>query len=174
MKDYSFGDKEYQKNFILYSRVIEDYKIIIVYLASGEIRKIPNTVQNQRKIHAKMKEQIQIAYDIVHGSIVDYSSFNIMEYIRRYINMKSRLNDIDKNKIFLDSLDYINRALAYDKYFAMCLPFHLQKHFIFRKSSFTLDDADCFNIREVKKILEVIDIYGKQNTYFWEKVLKHK
>lgn len=174
MKDYSFGDKKYQKNFILHSSVTDDYKNIIVYLASGEIRKIPNTVQNQRKIHAKMKEQIQIAYDIVHGSIVDYSSFNIMEYIKRYINVKSRLNDIDKNKIFLDSLEYINRALAYDKYFAMCLPFHLQKHFIFRNLPFTLDDADCFNIKGVKKILEVIDIYGKQNTHFREKVLNHK
>lgn len=162
MKDYSFGDREYQKRFILRSNISEDHKYIIVYYASGEIHKFPYTYEMFQKIEERKKEQIQKAYEVVHSSTIDYGNVKFIEYIKRYIAIKLKAKDIDKNKVFLDSLEYMNKALR-DISWLDKIPIHLQEYFLWdsARRNVVLDDADYFSLKDVNIIVSTIKKHTK-------------
>lgn len=169
MKDYSFGDKKYQEQFILKSYVTEDYDYIIVHFANGKKEKWPNTCENQRFLLERKKDQIQKAYDVVQSfQNTDYSGTNIFEYIKNYISIGSKANDVIKNKIWLDNLEYIKKALLYDMHWVLDCSIHMQNRFIWnwKQLPLTVDTADEFTLKEINDMLHYIDEQSKTYVKF--------
>ena len=171
MKDYSFGDKDYQQNFILRSELSKDYKSIIVYYANGEVRSFPNHYYTLELIEKKKREQIERAYSILH-EITTEDNENLTRTIQRYIAIKLKAKDIEKNKIFLDNLEAINETLRINHEIVLHFHMFLQNRFIWgldypgepygAVTSLCLDDADKFTLKEVKEIVHYMGTTEKK------------
>lgn len=111
-----------------------------------------------------MKKQINTAYARLHNATVDYGSVNMFERIRQVIAIKTKAADIEKNKLFMDNLDFINRAIEDDDWdwLSDLLP---RTHDILLYEVFmnplTLSSADYFTLEDVQSILENAPGYSK-------------
>lgn len=174
MKDYSFGDKEYQKDFILNYQIIEDGIYMIVHFANRRKEKWLNTVSNQEYVLRKMKKQINEAYEKLHHSTIDYSAMSLWDYMATYMAMKLKAKDIEKNKLLLENLDYFNKALVYDRWWTFQLDLYLQDRLIWNHFSFTLNRADEFTLKELRAILQSIEAYSETHKDFPKRELVPK
>lgn len=112
-----------------------------------------------------MARQIEKAYKELkelHQSTVDFSSQDIQKSLanlKRYIAIKSKESDIEKNKLLLDNLALINQALHLknrDWMTGYNLPLYLQTDLIFRKKAgdtWDLNAADKYSLKELQTIL---------------------
>lgn len=158
MKDYSFGDKEYQQEFILNYKIIEDGSKIRIYYANGKTKEMERFWQYY--VEKRMVEQINKAYDVLTSSKVDYSSMSLLRNILRTIDIKSKEKDITKNKIFIDNLDVINENLR-DRRWTLQFPLYLQDKIIWRRQYFDVVDANHFSLKEVTAIVDGVKTFHK-------------
>ena len=146
MKNYSFIIQEEQNRFIL------NY---------GKTSFLENNCENEKKVLAKMQEQINVAHEQVHRLSTNTTSTNWMHCLWSYIAIKSKIKDIDKNKLFMDNLNHINRCLQSGALWKLYLPFYLQDRLVWEKDFLTLNDADCFSLREVQAIVNSAEQYSQ-------------
>ena len=182
MKDYSFGDKEYQKTFIVNYKPTKDYSQFIVYYADGNIDYKQNTIANEREILETMANQINRAYDLLHNSSIDYSSVNLFEGIIRlatmkvpmkevgqFISVKQKENDIEKNKLILDNEEYFKRITQRGNIgeWVMSLPLYLQDRLLYGiggPDKINLTTADKFTRKETQIVFKTAK-YHSDNFY---------
>lgn len=202
MKDYTFGDERYKKNFILYYTREENNRYLVAHYASGRIEIYENNLGNERGLLKRMGTQIEIANHAVHNGIVDYSKTNLrdymkmysmadrvlkdlgndpteikinrLNYLKNYFMVQSVIKDIDKNKLLLDNVEYINEALAYSQDWTTRLPYDLQQFLVREKYKFSVNSADALTTSDIANILDIAEYYSMMDVHFPKRELVRK
>lgn len=157
MKNYSFIIQEEPSTFILNYFVSKDAKYLMVTFANGKSEKFENNGENERRILEKMKKQINAAYAQVHNA----TAINRARGLKSYIAIKTKVKDIEKNKLFMDNLEHINQCLHAGALWKLYLPFYLQDWSVWEKENLSLNEADCFSLREVQSIVNSAEQYSQ-------------
>lgn len=158
MKDYSFGDSIYQRDFILSYDFTDDYKNIITYLANGEIKYFVNNPKNLKRILTKMRNQINRASNVLDQLSVDHNKISLQEYI----SIKLKAKDIKKNKLFLENLNRINNLITdTNSNWKLQLSGKLAYILVGRTHPLSLRDADDFSSKNIKKLINIMDKKSK-------------
>lgn len=209
MKDYTFGNVTYKQNFILGYTREENNRYLVAHYASGRIETYENNLGNEQGLLKRMATQIEIANNAVHNGIIDYSKTNLrdylkmysmadmvledlgsitthdkidrLNYLKNYFMVQSVIKDIDKNKLLLDNMNYLNAALAYDMRWTLKLPFPLHDKLVWGNLAkgigsfrFTLNEADAFTLKEIELILETLKYYNSEDSRFPKRELVRK
>ena len=85
MKDYTFGDTEYKKRFILNYMEDEKNHYLVAHLADGNKQIYDNNPQNEKMLLEYMEEQVKRASTEISKVEIDYTNTNILQYLKKYL-----------------------------------------------------------------------------------------
>ena len=174
MKDYSIS-KEDAKTFVLKYEINRKDNLITVYLASKQTVTIPYSVENEKKILEKMKTQILssnykpnyepavacIFSTLIPTAFLQYfvNSTNYLGFLTSIgavvflvgtasliqISNDIKIDDFNKNKIFVLNEDKIRDYLSYIK----------------SDTKITINDLDNFKYKEIAKLVDDANVVSK-------------
>ena len=188
MQDYSFGDKQYQREFILNYEPAENGSSLLLYYADNSIDYKKNTAENIFEIEQIMASQINRAHALLHNSIIDYSEVNkiegimqlvgtvspedlkkydvnLLNEIKQFLAIKAKEKDIEKNKLILDNQEYF-KQITQDRYLSQWvygMPWRYQWRYMFgtdEEREISLTTADRLKLKEVQKVYAAAKRYS--------------
>ena len=159
MKDYTFGEREYKENFILNYTLWENNTYLIVRFADGHKAAYKNTIDNKKMILERMKKQVLKADEYTKNIKVKHTKMNILRYLRMYLMVKTKMNDIEKNKLIIENIDCINYILDTGIHYFFDIPIYIERRITWK--DFNLNSADKFSLDEVKQIMSSVSDYQR-------------
>lgn len=166
MKDYSFGDLNYQSCFIL-EYYVRKYQIDIFY-ANGKVDYMENKKENIEYLDSIMALQVEKAYQYVQKCLINYKKTGLIEYLRQFVAIKLKVKDIYKNKLLLDHLKDINQTIETKKlsWVMQINDLYIQDYFLWNfgkkwNRRLTLNNAKDFSYSQMRDIVRAVPKYDE-------------